>query len=305
MSYKLDTQIQTSTVYLDSNNCISREPFFKYQLATPLKCPTACRLLISVIGVSLPNVIMNITEHNNKLSFQILTSTGVSVLIYTLTFPPGIYSAWSFRDYINGQTVAPANAVQCVYDEKQFKFSFVSTNRFQVFTNESKPTTCGALIGAAKDINNEFIYPIVYSSSPAYTVYMPSTVNFIPTSYVFVKINSLSLSNINSRGDINDTLLRFPVNCEYGQMIQYRPTETNRYLVNRNNINEFQLRLEDIHNNPLGIPSGVELQVILKVEFIFPPEQLSYEVGTISHFFKENPITDVEENNDEESKDEL
>ena len=298
--YKLDTQIQNSTVYLDSNNCVSRSPFYKYQLATALKAPTACRMIISVIGASLPNVIMNITENNNKLSFQILTSSGTSVLIYTITFPVGIYSAWTFRDYINGQTVAPANAVQCVYDEKQFKFSFVSTNRFQVFNNDLRPTTCGALIGAAKDINNEFIYPIVYSSNPAYTVYMPSTVNFIPTPYVFVKINSLSLSNINSRGVINDTLVRFPVNCEFGQMIQYRPTETNRYLINRTDINEFSLRLEDIHNNPLAIPTGAELQVILKVEYIFPPEQLSYEVGTISHFFKENPITNVEQDDDDE-----
>ena len=293
MSYKIDTQIQTATVYLDSTNCISREPFYKYQLATPLKCPTACRLLISVIGVSLPNVIMNITEYNNKLSFQILTSTGVSVLIYTLTFPPGIYSAWSFRDYINSQTVAPANAVQCVYDEKQFKFSFVSTFRFQIFTNESKPTTCGSLIGAAKDINNEFIYPIVYSSSPAYTVYMPSTVNFIPTPYVFVKINSISLSNINSRGDINDTLLRFPVNCEYGQMIQYRPTEQTRFLIQRSDIASVELYLEDIHNNRLSIPSGVELQVILKFEYVYPaPEQSAYDAGTIPHYFRTNPPAD-------------
>ena len=82
-------------------------------------------------------------------------------------------------------------------------------------------------------------------------------------------------------------------------MIQYRPTETNRYLVNKNNINEFNLRLEDIYNNPLAISSGVELQVILKVEFIFPPEQLSYEVGTISHYFKENPVTEIEPEDEE------
>ena len=299
MSYKLDTQIQTATVYLDSNNCISREPFYKYQLATPIKCPTACRLLISVIGVSLPNVIMNVTEHNNTISFQTLTAGGSPVFSYRITFPVGIYSAWSFRDYINNRTT-PFDKVKCVYDEKQFKFSFVSTSRFEIMNEFLYPTTCGALIGAAKNINNEFIYPIQYTDQPAFTVYMPSTVNFIPTPYVFVKINSLSLSNINSRGDINDTLLRFPVNCEYGQMIQYRPTETNRYLVNKNNINEFNLRLEDIHNNPLAIPPGVELQVILKIEFIFPPEQLSYEVGTISHFFKENPITEAEPDDDDD-----
>ena len=74
MSYKLDTQIQSATVYLDSTNCVSREPFYKYQLATALKAPTACRMIISVIGASLPNVIMNITENNNKLSCLLYTS---------------------------------------------------------------------------------------------------------------------------------------------------------------------------------------------------------------------------------------
>lgn len=297
MSYKIDTQIQTATVFLDSTNCVSRSPYFKYDLATPIKCPTACRLLISVIGASLPNVIYNITEANNKLSFQILTSQGTSVIIYTITFPVGIYSAWTFAEYINAQP-PPASSIKCVYNEKTFKFSFVSVYRFQVYNSPPdagtyRPTTCGGIIGADKDENNKYIYPIVYSESPAYTVIMPSTVNFIPTPYVFVKINGLSLSNINSRGEINDTLVRFPVNCEYGQMIQYRPIETNRFLITRQSINNFMLRLEDVHNNPLAIPSGVELQLILKIEFIFPPEQLSYEVGTISHFFKENPITEV------------
>ena len=296
--YKLDSQIQSATVYLDSTSCVSRSPFFKYNLATPLKCPVACRMLISVIGVSLPNVIMNVSDYNKKISFQILTAGGSVASSYSITFPVGIYSAWSFRDHINTRT-APFDLVKCVYDEKQFKFSFVSTSRFQICNVPLYQTTCGGLIGAEKDESNEYIYPIVYTDQPAFTVYMQSTVNFIPTPYVFLKVNSLSLSNINSKGNINDTLLRFPVNCEFGQMIQYRPTELNRFLINRTDINSFEFRLEDIYNNSLAIPGGAELQVILKVEFIFPPEQLSYEVGTISHYFKENPVTEVEPEDEE------
>ena len=299
MSYTLDTQIQSSTIYLDSGNCVARSPYFKYDLATEVKCPAACRMLLSVMAVSLPNVIQNVTENNNKLSFQILTSSGTSVLIYTLTIPPGIYSAWTFRDYINSQTVAPANSVQCVYDEKNFTYSFVSTFRFQVFSNTNKPTTCQHLIGVGKDIDNNFILPVVYSSSPAYTVYMPSTVNFNPSPYIFLKIRNFNLSNINSRGVINDALLRFPVNCNYGEMIQYRPTELNRYITSRNSISNIEILLEDINNNPLAIPTGAELQAILKIDYIFPPEQAQYDVGTISRFFKENPVKEDDEEEDD------
>jgi len=297
-SYKLDTAIQSSTLYLDSSNCVSRSPF-KYSLSTPITCPTAVRMLVSVIGLTIPNVINDITENNNKLSFQILTSSGTSVLIYTLTFPVGIYSAWQFRDYINGQTVAPANAVQCVYDEKSFKFSFVSTFRFQVFNNDLRPTTCGALIGAGKTNTNEYDYPILYSSSPAYTVYMPSTVNFIPTPYIFLKVNSFILSNINSSGVINNTLLRIPVNANYGEVINYRPAEVNKYLVNRNSLNEIELGLFDADNNALAIGSGVELQAILKFEYINIPVAPQYDLGTIQHYFKENPIKPTADNDEE------
>ena len=294
-SYTLDTDIQSSTLYLDSTNCVSRSPTYSYALSSPVRCPTAARMLVSIIGMTLPNVIANITENNNKLSFQILTSSGTSVLIYTITFPVGIYSAWTFRDYINGQTVAPANSVSCIYDEKTFRFSFVSTFRFQVFNNANRPTTCGAIIGAGKTDNNEYDYPIVYSSSPAYTVYMPSTVNFIPTPYIFLKINNFNLSNINSVGVINNTFVRIPVNANYGEIINYRPPEVNKFLINRTSINSIDLSLEDYLNNPLAIDSGVELQVIMKFEYINIPEAPRYDLGTIQHYFKENPIKATED----------
>lgn len=299
MSYVLDTNIQTNTIYLDSTNCVSRNPYFKYDLATGITCPTACRMLLSVQSISLPNVINTITEKNNQLSIRIMTSGGVSVLIYTLTFPIGISSAWAVRDYINSQTVGPYNAVQCIYDEKSFRFKFVSTFNFEIVSTENRPTTCGALIGLGKDDSNNFIFPET-ATAPFYTLIMPSTVNFIATPYVFLKINNFTLTNINSFGIISNSLVRFPVNCEYGQIIQYRPTEVNRFLINRNDITSIEMYLEDIYNNKLSIPNGVELQVILKFEYVYPAsEKMPYDAGTIQHYFKTNPPPEVEEFDEE------
>ncbi len=96
MTYHLDTNIQSSTLYLDSTNCVSRSPTFKYSLATAVACPTSARMLMSCVNISLPNVINNVTEYNNKFSLQ--TNHSPTLTDFTITVPVGIYSAWSFRD---------------------------------------------------------------------------------------------------------------------------------------------------------------------------------------------------------------
>lgn len=293
MAYQLNTQIQSSTLYLDSTNCVSRSPYFKYELATAVTCPTGTRLLLSVIGASIPNVINNVTEYNNKLSFQY--NTGAGVVIFTITVSVGIYSAWTFASYLNSYFVENGRDITCIYDHSKFKYTFISTRAFNILNIDPQfPTTCSHLIGVAKNSNNEYVFPIL-AGNPLYTLVMPSTINFISTPFIFLKINNIPLSNINSRGNINDTLIRIPVNAEYGQMIQYRPAELNRFLIQRSDINTVEIRLEDIHNNPLAIPSGVEIQCIFKFEYIYPSEPRAIDEGTIAHFFKQNPIVEVEE----------
>jgi len=289
--YRLDTGIQSSTLYLDSTNCIGRNPYFKYALASPINSPTGVRVLLSVFAASLPNVINNVTSSNNKLAIKLMDGA-TELSFHLLTFPVGIYSAFTFRDQFNALATADLTlipTVTCVYDEKIFRFSFVSTGDFHI----AGSTTCSHLIGVGKYDDNDYLFPVV-ASTPIYTMTMPSTVNFNPSPYIFLKIANIPLSNINSRGVINDTLIRIPVNCNYGEMIQYRPAELNRFLIQITDINTVEIRLEDINNNPLAIPSGVELQVVMKIDYIYPPELRDVDAGTISHYFKENPIVEVE-----------
>ena len=284
--YTLDTNIQSSTLFLDSTNCVSRSPTFKYSLASPIICPTSAKMLMSTVSISLPNVINNVTEYNNIFSIQ----AGAVLTNYTIVIPVGIYSAWSFRDYLNSEFITRGVPVNCIYSNNSFKYTFVSEYEFNIKNTTAHPTTCGHLIGVAKDNSNQFVYPIA-ATIPYWSLVMPSTINFSPTSFIFLKVNGFNLSNINSLGVINNTLVRFPVNAEYGQMIQYRPTELNRFLIQRSSIISMDISLEDVHNNPLSIPSGAELQVTLKFDYIFPlPEQVAYNAGTIFHYLKENPI---------------
>jgi len=295
--YKLDTNIQSATVYLDSTNCVTRSPYFQYDLASSVSCPTGVKMLLSVAQVSLPNVINNVTEYNNIFSVQ--TNHSPTLTNFTITIPIGIYSAWSFRDYLNSQFIARSIPVNCIYSNYSFKYTFVSSYDFNIKNTTTHPTTCGYLIGVAKSSNNQYIFPI-QAGSPYFSIEMPSTVNFSSTPYVFLKISNISLSNINSRGNINDSLLRFPVNCEAGQMIQYRPTELNKFLLPSSNINTVRLHLEDVYNHPLAIPSGVELQVVLKIDYIYPAPDQDYGVGTIPYFYKSQPITVLEQDLEED-----
>lgn len=288
MSYRLDTNIQSSTLYLDSTNCISRSPVFKYNLATPISCPTSCRMLLSVGQISLPNVINNVTEYNNTLVVEYEPPV-IGTQTYTIVFPVAIWNAWNFRDYINQYFINVGADIVCVYEEKQFRYTFVSSYLFRIVTG----TTCSHLIGVPKNADNQYIYPQV-ADVPYFLLRMSSTVNFSPTPFIFLKINNITLSNINSFGTISNSLIRFPVNCNYGEMIFYRPTELNRFLIQRNDITSVEIYLEDIYNNPLNIPSGAELQVIFKIEYIFPqPDSIAYDTGTINHFFRENPIQEI------------
>lgn len=295
--YKLDTNIQSATVYLDSTNCVTRSPYFQYDLASSVSCPTGVKMLLSVAQVTLPNVINNVTEYNNTFSVQ--TNHSPVLTDFTITIPVGIYSAWTFRNYLNSQFVARSIPINCIYSTDSFRYTFVSSYDFRIQNTTTYPTTCGHLIGVAKSSDNQYILPI-QAGSPYFSIEMPSTVNFASTPYVFLKISNISLSNINSRGNINDSLLRFPVNCEAGQLIQYRPTELNKFLLPSSTINTVRIHLEDVYNNPLAIPSGVELQVVLKVEYIYPAPDQDYGVGTIPYFYKTQPITVLEQDLEED-----
>ena len=81
---------------------------------------------------------------------------------------------------------------------------------------------------------------------------------------------------MNSSGGMNNTLCRFPINCQYGEIIQYS------------------------YGNPLSIPSSAELQVILKFEYIHTPVASDMSEGTIAKFYKDNPTPEPDANPEDE-----
>ena len=298
MAYLMNTPLQTNTIFLDSLNCVSRSPNFTYNLSTPIRCPVSLKMLLSVENVTFRNTLPNVTNGTFSFIYDTLGLNGVPQ-IHTMPVPTGIYSMNSFKNLFNEYTDTNIGAglFVCKVDMTNFKFSFASTVPCQIINTDVYPTTIGRQVGVTYTDDNVEIYPIKSVGSPAETIFMPRSFDWSGGQYVFLKMASVTLNNINSLGDINDTLLRVPINCNIGYVVNYRPTDVIRFLIQRSEINTIQLRLEDQYNNIL---SPDDLQVVLRVDFISPPEVDTRGEGTIDFYWGENKPTGIEEEEQED-----
>lgn len=294
----MNTPLQTNTVYLDSLNCVRRSPDFLYDLATPIRSPVALKMLLSVENVTFRNTLPNVT--NGKMSF-IYDTLGLNGTPQYLTFdiPTGIYSMNSFKNEFNEFTNnnIGAGLFICKVDMTNFKFSFASTVPCSIINTVAYPTTIGRQLGVTYSEDNQEVFPINSVGSPAETIFMPRSFDWSGGQYVFLKMAAITLNNINSLGDINDTLIRVPINCNIGYVVNYRPTDVIRFIIERSEINTIAIRLEDQYNNVL---SPDDLQVVLRVDFIVPPEVDTRGEGTIDFYWGENQPTEIQEEDDED-----
>lgn len=294
----MNTPLQTNTVYLDSLNCVKRSPDFLYDLATPIRSPVSLKMLLSVENVTFRNTLPNVVD--GKMSF-IYDTLGLNGTPQYLTFdiPTGIYSMNSFKNEFNefaNNNIGPGLFI-CKVDMTNFKFSFASTVPCSIINTIAYPTTIGRQLGVTYSDENEEVFPINSVGAPAETIFMPRSFDWSGGQYVFLKMAAITLNNINSLGDINDTLIRVPINCNIGYVVNYRPTDVIRFLIERSEINTIAIRLEDQYNNVL---SPDDLQVVLRVDFIVPPEVDTRGEGTIDFYWGENQPTDIQEEDDED-----
>ena len=293
--YTLDTQLQTNTIFLNSSKANSRNPFI-FKLNNLITCPTNMRMLISLEDFVISHCFNNVNTNNNKLSFHIKNTTSYG----TITIPPGLYNALTFRDYINSSTLFSDFNIVCVYDKSKCKYSFASTNEIVILNDGLFETTCGEIIGLNKNDNNQFVTELL-PTIPTYTIFMPSCVDFSGTPYIFLKCEEIIASNINSFGVINNCLSRIPVNSPYGYKLYYRPTETIKCISSIPTINSLTFYLEDSNNNTLDVGS-TEFQLLIKISFIYtPPEKIDTLYGTLIHHME----TKLPEEEEEETKENI
>ena len=119
----------------------------------------------------------------------------------------------------------------------------------------------------------------------------------IATHNIFLKTQEFTLNNVNSFGEITNTLARIPVNVNPGNTIFFRPVELNRFLIPTKTIKRLALSFQNDKNQPIEI---INFQLSFKIEFVYPQErEESYDKGTIDYYFKNNIVPDEEEEQDE------
>lgn len=303
MSYILDTNIQSNTIYLDTREAERRSPFFLFHLNTTLRPPLNANMLLSVQNVSFNNTFYNITASNNLISFNY--DAGQSDNKLTIEIPIGIYNVYTFIGYINNilNTYYGTNSVVLQYDTNTFTITIFPNLLTEIINIDNYPTTCGNLIGVSKDDDNNFIFPVVRTPFlGGFQVRLPNPVDFTGTPYIFLKIQNVNLTNINSRGEITDTLLRIPMNAQQGQVVHYRPTELVRFLLGDAELSTIAIRFTDLENNNLQIRG--EVQLVLRIEYKYPAEERQAQQGTIDYFIrKERERLEQLEDEDEEEED--
>ena len=289
MAYIQNTKIPAMTVYCDSLNCQSRNPF-TYQLGSPIKCPLSVNMILSVENVTFANTFPNVTSRNNKLSFTI-NGTNTQV-----TFPIGLTSVFQFKNYFN--SLSPD--FRMIIDETGLRIRFVSSTPASIINDVDLgfETTCGELIGLPLNTANVTEFPVGANSSPIFTILMERGFNFTGGNYLFLKASNFNFSNIDGSGVMDETMLRIPKNANQGFIINYRPSEPIRMLVHRKEINSLAFSLVDQRG---AVVTPDELQIVLKIDFVVVADQVDAGEGSIDYYFKKFGLPE-DEDIEEESK---
>ena len=284
MSYVLDTPNQSFTIYTDSLNCVNRYPDFVYNLDTPIKVPLGLSAVLSVQNITFANTFANITDDNNVLTFVILGS------IEIVTIPEGIYNVGSFVNVFNSLSTS----ITARYDLTQYKIIFTCDDVFSLLNTGIFITSCGDVIGAPRQDNNSKEFTLTASGLViGYQLIMPLSFDFTGYKYIGLKLDSITINNINTQGTLTNTLIRIPIISPIGQLNQYRPNEVLKFIFSRRSINSLTFRLQNLKGEILK-PN--QLQVVFKIDFIKTPDITEVMKGSIDYYYEEFGIPKREEN---------
>lgn len=292
MTYILNTEIASQTIFLDSvnantimlrddnGNCYSD---FNWFLSQSVMCPSNYRMLISVIDAQFPNVFPQVvTGYNDTFSYY---RTGVGTV--SLTLPSKNYTIATLASYISANTVL---TVSVDYTTYKLQFSTAGAN-FTILGS----STCGHLIGLSRDIMGEFIS----STSFANTLIMPNVFNLSGTPYVFLNVRNFLLSSIDS-GNNDGVMTRMDINAGFGSVCFFRPPTIEQHLVGTKSFNSIRIYLTDHNGYALCLGSN-NIQITLRVQFIEDP-RIEEEMPILNRaLFKEFKPTAIPKNSYKET----
>lgn len=257
-----DTDTASVSVFLQSNKATTTlaSSNVMFYLNQTIECRPDQSMIVGLISCEVPYSFYNVDDPKNKISFRRQTASGVFIADYDMVLPRQNYDVNTILSKFNALFVTNSMAMVSSFDDDTNKFTFKSstTDKFIITS-----TTLNKTIGLP-------ITSIPTSSGTTFTC--PNVCQMTGTSSIYINCVNLSISNLDSRGDLNGTICKLPIECDPTSFIYYRATENNYYLTNNRTITHFHITITDDDNQELEL-NGCDFSLGLNIHFVKKREQ--------------------------------
>ena len=225
-----------------------------WTLQSPIVLPPSSnvKMLISVESCSIPLSYYTINETNNQ--FRVNSNGGAYA---TFQIAPGNYTA---KSVVNAITEPAAVPFKMVFN------TALSTYKFspKVAGNSIDFETCSnqvyRLLGMDLTDSNLPFTSTYYSPNPVYLIY---------TSGVYISLNNVGNSNIDTgiSNQNSNCLIRIPITQPSNTILQFFTNVGFKNIMSASVLNQIDLSILDDNRQPLNLTANVDWTVVLRVDF--------------------------------------
>lgn len=237
-----DTTDHSINIYLNSENAtITNENFKIFVLNNPIFCSSNKKILLGLSSFSVANSIYNINLNNNII---IIDDTSYAL-------PVGNYDSDSIVETLNA--LIPLTVI---FNEGDNTFNFSSGSSFTI----SSASTLSKVLGLRDDL------PFTGSSLTASHI-----CDLAGTVSINLKLSNLSMDNLNSVGDYDNTIANINNNVNYGDYIFYNSNEIIYHALHDKYIKFLKVELLDQDQKAINF-NGSSFVMTLTIHFTYIKE---------------------------------
>lgn len=249
-----DTHIGSLSIFLQSSKATTtldpdKNSSCLFYLNQVITAPPGTHMLVGLTSAEIPYSFYNVDSRNNKVTIDTANDGTATIIL-----PEQNYDVDSLKKNLNNLLVA-ANILNTTvdFDKNTNKFTFTNTNGGLKITSTTMTRELGLV---PNQINGPYTASLTSSNA----------CNLSGTSSVYVNLNNVSITNLDSRGDLNGVLAKLNVNVAPSEFIFYQQTENQYYVTSDRQINFFSISLTDDNNELLNL-NGVDFSVSITIHF--------------------------------------
>ncbi len=240
-----NSYIPSFNIYFNSDEASisysdSEKIFFLKQNIT---CEDNMRILVGLNSLTIPNSVYNVQTFNNSIT--------INNIEYTIT--PNNYDSDTLTTELN--SVLP---ISVSFDDNSNKFTFSHDSPFII-----NSASMAEILGLSNDL------PTASGTS----VTASDVINLSGVTNIHLKLNNITLSNLNSIGESSSILASIVNNTNFSEFIFYQPSEIIYFMLNTNKIPYFDFTLTDQNNRVLELNGG-KFNMTITVHFIYEREPI-------------------------------